>query len=347
MKSIIRQYRNWINKYFLALAVIFSVAIYIFLASNSQSNYIAETQILISPKNEKTAIYLNNISENLVRIFGKIGQETDAEISLQKNSSLLTIKAVDITSFRSLEKTKQAVREFLDVASKYYNVSDDLSFRIVDVNVFQEKNNLFWLTILSIFLGIILALAMQPIIFALSNVFIHYEYKRTANKFDISTDKISEEKKESKSNLQNILENSREKIKSLSEDAPLHSTIDVNDKFDEKFLVNTEELDSQKIDEDLPSKEYREPIQPGEDFANNKTRKSHPPQNLPIFAGEENDNFEIPEDKPQTIGSFSQRILNKRSKYHKPIVETSNQEQNIEPSEEEYKRRLNELLQGE
>lgn len=309
-----------ISVYFVFVALAFGISAY-FLLLDNYSTQTAKINILISPQNTKTAVYLSRIKENIVIIADK-KNIFDKGVILKNDpkNDLIEIvingqnrKEVSLSAEKSTSK-------LLNLISKYYNVKNDLSLQVVS-REFQSRANYGLIAVASIFIGLILALLVQLILELAERVSLFFIQKRIdSSKKNAETEKY----------LGDFFKTNREKIQKLSSSFPLESR--------DKKIVSENKIIANKVKNKLSDLS-------DEPYVNFK--KAAFPSNLPVA---EDDLDKIIQHKEEI--SNEKEVLNELGIF--PESETKNllntqEESNLgditkEPTEEEFKKRLNELL---
>lgn len=309
-----------ISGYFLFVALAFGISAY-FLLLDNYSTQTAKINVLISPQNTKTAVYLSRIKENIITIAEK-KNIFDKGVTL-KNESKNDLIEISVGGQDKKEVTllaEKSTSKLLNLISKYYNVKNDLSLQVVSAE-FQSRANYGLIAVASIFIGLILALFVQLILELVERASLFFIQKRIdSSKKNAETEKY----------LGDFFKTNREKIQKLSSSFPLESR--------DKKTVSGSKIIADKVKSKLSDFE-------DEPYVNFK--KAAFPSNLPVA-----------EDDLDKIIQHKDEIPNEKEVLNElgilPESETADLldvqgENNLgdatkEPTEEEFKKRLNELL---
>lgn len=309
-----------ISAYFVFVALAFGISAY-FLLLDNYSTQTAKINILISPQNTKTAVYLSRIKENIVIIAEK-KNIFDKGVTLkndQKNDLIeISVNGQDRKEASLL--AEKSTGKLLNLISKYYNVKNDLNLQVVSKE-FQSKTNYGLIAVASIFIGLILALFVQLILELAERASLFFIQKRIdSSKKNAETEKY----------LGDFFKTNREKIQKLSSSFPLESR--------DKKIVPENKIIADRVKNKLSDLEQ-------EPYVNFK--KAAFPSNLPVA---EDDLDKIIQHKEAVPNE--KEVLNELGIF--PENETRElfdvqEESNLgdtakEPTEEEFKKRLNELL---
>ncbi len=282
-----------INTYFFLMSLALTVSAFLWL-SDANSRYISRVNILLLPKNAKTSIYLNDIKENLVEIFKeKVSFDNDAIIKSQKGNTILKIEVSDRNKQLALDLSQENLEKFLSVASKYYDIKNDLKIEIISRSTIKERGNNWNTIFISLTLGVLLAFIIQVLLDFPDKTFGKEGNKREFFKKDNDSSKNLEKE------LKTILKLNKEKIEKLSKNIYSAKT-----KKESEIEVGKEIVDDEKI--------------------RSTFKKASSPINLPI----DTDNADLQKNI----------ILPNKEKVRDEVSLSE------EPSDEEYKKRLNQLL---
>lgn len=343
-----KRFRNKINIYFLFVALIFTVSAYLLLL-NSWGGYTSRIYILITPKNTKTAVYLSELKEGVVAIAHK-RKILDTKTSLISNpeNNLIEIKSQGETREQSIESLNNSVKNFLNLFSQFYDIKNDLNLEIVSKETIRENNDKFFILFLSVIIGAILSLFVQFVISLVENTLVFFLKKRDIDR---------KESAQAEKYLGDFLKINREKIQKLSSSSPLIGKTEIGAKKND-FSLNHYGARFDKIKvEDQIKKDVPEE-QPFVYF-----KKAASPSNLPIAEDDLNKIVQIERDEEikneqeilNELGIYSENSLAgistfKEDKKDELIQEKenndemSNKDELEEPTEEEFKKRLNQLL---
>ena len=288
------------NAYFLFMAMALSVSVYLLVMSGNFS-YTSQIDILLSPKNTKTAIHLDELKNNIVKIFNeKNSIDDEINITAEENNSLIELKTVENSRQLAMTLSEENLMKFMNSISKYYDIKNDLEVRIVNRNVIKNQRNIFYVSMWSIVVGSLLASFIQLVIDNIEKIRSLGGNKRQGKPRQMSAGKI-------RNDLKNVLNFNKEKIEKLSGVGQNSE----KEKTEEKFVLKKEEkiIKESKNNNGEKTREFSE---------QNQTvfKKSSSPKNLPTALMEEKE----------------------------VITDENVQEIFQEPTEEEFKRKLNQLL---
>lgn len=359
--------KNWINRhinaYFVFVALAFTIGAYVFFMDNA-ATYIVKSDVLIVAKNEKTALNLDRIKENLVALAKKNDiVEDDVKVNLDKKSSLVEFEVEQSTQTKASGKSDLATRSFIDYAGKYYDAKEDITLEVASKQVFKKEMGRFFILALSLSIGLGLSLIIQSILDLVEKVI----RGSVLNNSQTQSDRQIRSK-----DLENMLRINSEKIRKLSssmpmEDrarqvdvdvevsrvAPQRETIysNINKEAQPVFKKASSPMNLPVADGDLdffPENNEQE-IPTGipfidEDAVKNLEEKvfgsiSHANHSHDVIFAKENTllESEIIEDMPtqealeQDFKTFTQEIIEPPKKFK-------------EPTEEDFKKKLNQLL---
>lgn len=315
MMNKINQIIKKINIYFIFIALAASASSYLLLVENT-GKHSAEIDILVSPKNIKTSFHLNDIKENIVIIAEKnsiLGKDTSLKID--KKGSLIEIVSVKNTKEDAVILAENSARKVANLASKYYDIKRDLNLEIVyrDVKMGYFKNLLVILE--SIIIGLGVSFIIQLILDLVEKIILTIVRRKKTYK---------SQRLKTKNELDNFFKINREKIQKLS------TSFSAENKMHFKQNVNVD------------------------NFENQNYKKASSPFNLPIaqedlnkiIQSEKNESaIELEIGGDQLIAEKEEQGLKDDFIFEQESL--SNDElQNVfgEPTEEEFKKRLNQLL---
>jgi len=195
--------------HFFIVAVSIAIGVYILLAENGKE-YIVNSEILLLPKNEKVALQLDKVRENIVLIFHKsnkfekIYEKENISLITKKENSFITVEVRSYNLEDSTKISKIASREVVNVASKYYNTKTELGIRIIDRKVSEKiKSNFFFILSISIAIGIISSFIIQFLIGIIEGSAVKFS-KNKKKRINISRD------------IESMLMKNKSKIEELS-----------------------------------------------------------------------------------------------------------------------------------
>ncbi len=311
------------NAYFLFTALAFAISAYLFIMSGNYS-YVSQADVLLTPKNVKTALYIDKIKNNLVEIFDNkyLGEDSEFRIVSNGDNTLLRIAVEDNSKDLANNLMQEKINDFIGTVSDSYDVDKDLDVKIIDRNVYKKDKNVFIVSIISLLSGVALAFVLQ-VGLELAEKFSAAGIKRR----NFESGEMSEEE------LKKIFDFDREKIKRLSVDFEKESEVekDVKEKSEEKYDNLTKSSIPKKGKE---AKEVSGDENITERKVGNIFKTAPTPRNLPIA-----EEYDVEKGATENL---------------KDNLENNNNEKNnsapsdeYEPTEEEFKKRLNQLLRGE
>lgn len=312
--------RQRINAYFLFIAVAFGVSAYLLLVDNS-SEYWAKVNILVSPRNTKTAIHLDKVRENIFVITDKLNlfEET---VSIEKNEadSLIEIQVSGKSEAKTADLTEVSARKLLDSISQYYDVKNDLRLEIVSREAQAKIANKGWIFLESIFIGLILSFIVQLLLDLMEKMILSF----------IGRKKIyNKQKVQAKKELDNFFKINREKIQKLTASFPQKNG--EQKKISEKKIIDKNTF-APKINPELF-------VERPASF-----KKASSPANLPIAQEDLNKivQFEAQSEVHPFVEVPKEVVLPQEKK--ETISTDELRDAFREPTEEEFKKRLNQLL---
>lgn len=157
--------KNWLKKhlnaYFFFVALAFMIGAYVFLLDSSVQ-YVSQTDILISAKNEKTALNLDKIRENLVFLVKKNESPSQSfEYKIDPKNSIIELEIEGVSQTKATEKSELLTRNFIDSAGRYYDGKTDLGLEVVYKNLFKKEVSYFGIFAKSLLIGLILSFIIQ------------------------------------------------------------------------------------------------------------------------------------------------------------------------------------------
>lgn len=309
-----------INAYFFLMTLALSISVYLW-ALDSGATYTSKIDIMLSPKNIKTSVYLGKAKENLVYIFKEnININDSVTVITNKSDSLIRLEVDNEKKQLALDLSQENLEKFIGFASKYYDIRNDLEVEIVNRSVVKNRKGFFYLIAVSVISGLILSFVIQIFLDTVDK-FISKSKKRIGGKERNTIGKVQ-------ADLKSILSFNNEKIKRLSED-----TLD-EEKFPEEIqeketIIKNKETDKSNNAENKIADEKVATLL-GDRVAIFK--RSSSPANLPT-ASFENENIE----KNDSSGFKIEEAEIKNDEG--PDMNLSQ-----EPTEEDFKKRLNQLL---
>ena len=279
--------------------------------------YRSQVYFLLLPQSTRATYQLNQISYNLSALINtslfyqkKNGGAKSLSATVLPQSSIVKMEVVTADPKKNDQVREEAVRSFLRQAARYYDIEKDLEIRIINRTKAQKKT-LYWPTF---FLSSGLALGLWLLIQWLSPFLLSGRERSLS--FNLS------------------------KIYNEAEWKPLR----------EKVRKKTRETQSIVKKSKISSR--KENIVKTEIVSGNKARtssvktikKAGAPGNLPI-AGEEK-RGSVPGNLPiATEGNYVETAS--QASHAEKNLSRKVEDKNSEPTEEEYKQRLNQLLKGE
>ena len=232
------------------------------------------------------------------------------------NSSILQLSVTAKQQSDSEILVQKTTRTLLDTASQYYNVKTDVDFRIIDGPITKPNiSGLWWILPLSLLLGISIACLIEMVVVSMEKRFKQSRVLKDDRQIPEPEIKAqpAEEKNAEKSYLSEL-------YKTEEYDVPF-SFDQYKENEENDSTAPAQELD--EINKHLQKSAYPNfPEMP----ASTNAPTASAPDNLPVADGFDFPNISTPEalqQKPQAKDPHS------------------------EPSEEELKKRLNQLLKGE
>jgi capsular polysaccharide biosynthesis protein len=303
--------------YFVAIAIVLSVVSFSILLDNFKS-YRSEVSVILIPKSEKAALDSEHIIQNLkffpteLSFYDKlIRDNSDIEdiysglsdnkrkelwnnslhAKREKNSSIIEISVTRNNQEDAENISQAAAFTLFNTASFYYNIKDDVDFRIIDGPIVHSSvGNWPLLIALSLLMGIVASFIVNLFSYHLSYYFLR---RKERIKFQ-SEMKVFEKKPEFEQPMK------KEAVKIPELETPLDKT------FEKKSSAP----------ENLPFVD--------EDYFQNNIIKANGFSIEESEVEEESIPEKITEDQPVPAADFHR-----------------------EPTEEELKKRLNQLLRGE
>lgn len=236
-----------------------------------------------------------------------------------KNSSLIKIKIIANSEKDAEKLSVKSARTLFDTASSYYNVKTDIDMRLVDGPIVERSmENWPWLAAISVVLGISFAFIFQKFIPSLKNA------------FQLAAVQLKE----------NIAAKEQQAEKTISEEKETYN------ESEETKTTPTESTGGASKKELSPDDKSE---QDKELEALNKIIQQDIYPNFPEMPVSEQKKSSAPDNLPVADSSFlmDKNSLENQEKIHEEIVDQPKEEQpHREPTPEELKKRLNELLRG-
>lgn len=329
------------GRYFILAALFASFASFVAL-SDSFRKYEAEVTAIVIPKSEKTAVSLRETIGNVALLASsesfqdslidesgsELGRGDDLptaerrdalakviSVRASETGGSLSIRAVSDDPDEAESLSHRAALSLFRFAGQYYNVKEDVDFRIVSGPVSRSVSDVFLHTLASLGIGALVAAAFFLLLELIPGAVAMFFGKKREGKTVFPAE---------------VFEPKRPESPFFDERLP-----------DEEFIPREERFP-----------EPEEPSAPEPEPRSVRTlgKKSGAPLNLPAmsaeeerflneFSFEERPEEEIPEGEPETTTSVMEEP-------EAPAEVSSEPTGPIEPTEEEYKRRLNELLRG-
>lgn len=298
-----------LNVHFFIVALAIAVGVYIALADSGK--YISKLDILLLPKNEKTAIQIDKIRGNIFVIFEKTSELEDVTVKIEENNTLINIESKKYDRSEAMGISKKASQEIINIASKYYSVKSDLDLRIVKGDIQKNKNNIFIIIFLSAILGGIISFIVQFIVDIVESSATDFMKKRK-DASDVSRD------------IEEMLMKNKSKIEELSYSPEKEEVDFVRYPVSEVTEIKDESVREHKMEANF--------------------KKASSPQNLPVESFNDLEDNSV-EEVGTIPGSLPFEVIDEEVQVSS--IPKILGEQNEEPTEEEYRERLNQLLKGE
>jgi len=298
-----------LNVHFFIVALAIAVGVYIALADSGK--YISKLDILLLPKNEKTAIQIDKIRGNIFVIFEKTSELEDVTVKIEENDTLINIESKKYDRSEAMGISKKASQEIINIASKYYSVKSDLDLRIVKGDIQKNKNNIFIIIFLSAILGGIISFIVQFIVDIVESSATDFMKKRK-DASDVSRD------------IEEMLMKNKSKIEELSYSPEKEEVDFVRYPVSEVTEIKDESVREHKMEANF--------------------KKASSPQNLPVESFNDLEDNSV-EEVGTIPGSLPFEVIDEEVQVSS--IPKILGEQNEEPTEEEYRERLNQLLKGE
>ncbi|KKP68838.1 MAG: hypothetical protein UR66_C0003G0103 [Candidatus Moranbacteria bacterium GW2011_GWE1_35_17] len=209
-----RGFWNKINIYFLFVALAFAGSAYLLLLDNF-GGYVSNVNILVYPKNTKTAAYLSELKEGIVVVAQK-SNTLDEGVALVSDpeDNLIEIQSHGNSRSESIKLSNSSILKLSNLFSKFYDVKNDIGLEIVSREIFQESYSKIIILIGSIVIGAVLSLVVQVGISLLENAISFFINIKISNK---------KESAQTEKYLGDFFKTNREKIQKLSSSFPLES----------------------------------------------------------------------------------------------------------------------------
>ncbi|MFC1608867.1 hypothetical protein ACFL2R_00685 [Patescibacteria group bacterium] len=252
--------RNRKNPYFWLVFVVVTVVIFL-VAAKSFSNYTSRIDVLLLPKNEKTANNITLIKNNLEYLFSKqeikLSGDQNIKISSDSKNTIITFKTYSDTKKSLGSLNKKAVTEFFNVSSKHYNVKKDLEMRIVGkISTKMYLGSIWMPVVIAVSLGFIIS----NLVFGLV-----YLIEKTSGRF--SSNLVGGEKRFSQINLDKFKKNIDGQKKSSKSRDEVEVSLKESRRNGKRVASSVEEI-------------YKKHDKNDESVVTG-FKKSHPPMNLP------------------------------------------------------------------
>lgn len=300
-----------LNIHFFVIAI--TIAIGVFVATMGNSKYVVDLDMILLPKNEKTAVQVDQIRGNLVTLFEKNNSFKGVSVKTRNDNTLISIQSKDRAKKDAIKTASEVSRGIVDTASKYYHVKNDLDIRIVRGEAKKDQRNVFIVVLISIVAGGILSFLIQLIIGVGENAIVKFIQKKK-KVFSISK------------NIESVLKKNRSKIQELSY---------FSKKREPAVELFPEEEAMAEIN-DLPA-DVSDEIEAG-------FKKAASPQNLPMEAFNDLDGSSLGDVQSATVpDNLPFEVADSGEAQSSQAPDASNGE----PTDEEYRERLNQLLKGE
>ena len=327
-----------VSLYFVVVAIVLSAVSFLLLLDNSKK-YRVETSVMFIPKSEKAAEDSEHIIENMrvlpakLAFYDKLLRDNkniddafsglsddqrkkmwndEIKVEREKNSSIIDISITKRDSGEAKATSKATVSTLLSFMSFYYDIKNDVDFRIVEGSIVHASvSNWFLLIVLSLLIGTAASIILNVLFGFASDYF--------------SKNKIIPRLKISKDFF---------KIKS-----------ETRKEIEKSFFIKT------------PKKEEAKKPARKAPVSEARMKKSPAPENLPSAPGNlsfidedyfRNNIIKSDVSPKEETSNVSREVEQENSQEEKTSTdkETSS-DLHREPTQEELKKRLNQLLRGE
>ena len=328
------------------LAVVFSLTLL-----DLNKTYTAQTVLIVLPKSEMAAIELEKITDNVAafprmlsfyqrmladnpNLKDEYAYKNDAARKVLWNESINvkttkftrgSLVSLQIEAKKQEDAKKLALKvnqTLFAVTSRYYNFEKDLDLKIADDVIVKAKvSNWGWLVLVGILLGFFVAVTIENALVALEKMIVRQW------------------------GIRNAAKNMQLRFKSLQESIFKPQLPEI-EKIEDIYKENEQELEMKKqIDADFEQIHSTKEAQLYPNFPEmpvHEIKKSSAPENLPFLTPENvPNNLPIADEIPAYL--FEVKEEPKKSE-ELPLEKVEKRE---EPTAQELKKRLNQLLRGE
>ncbi len=326
------------------MALALSVSVYLLIMSGNYL-YVSEVDVLLTPKNVKTAMYVNEAKENAVAIFEaeKVSDDDELKVVVNDKNTLIKIIVSDESKRVATTMAQEKLGEFIDTVGKLYSLENDFDVKVVNRDTYKKDKNIVPVLLISLVVGLFLAFLLQiglDLVGAISGIGKRKDEEREIEDmrsdelkkiFDLNKEKIrklssdvidyeddGEKKREDFDRNENEVEGDEKNVEKASEEMSFAPAKEIEKKAQENDVADESGVDREA-----------EEVASDEDSAKNvaTVKTASFPSNLPIA-----------EEKPS---SESNNVSDGKE------ARDENESEDEEPTEEEFKKRLNELLRGE
>lgn len=184
--------------YFSAIALILSVIAFFFLSASFR-NYTSKISILFIPRNEKTAVMSEQILGNMIAIpkqlsfynkllndnqnipdnFAELSDnqvenlwKKDLKIEREESSSIINIEIQRKDPEEAKTLSEATVSALFNILAHYYDIKNDVDFRIIDGPIVSSSaENLPLIILISLLLGSLASIVINFISYSISKLF--------------------------------------------------------------------------------------------------------------------------------------------------------------------------------
>jgi hypothetical protein len=246
------------------------------------------------------------------------------------DASVINITTTTTHASDSIQLAKKTARTLFDTSAFYYNVKNDVDLRLIDGPITRTQvSNWFWLLLLSIVMGFSASGMLEYLVFGEKRITIKKpDFSKMNSLFDF------------KKNADVKIEDELESLNNLYQEDLANTPFVFNDEHPAPEEISAELPDSKNYDEKFQEiKKITKKLEPGKypNFPELPTEHKQPsaaPDNLPVaddayFSQYLQPVESVPANLPVQIEE------------QQPSIDTKK-----EPTPEELKKRLNELLKG-
>lgn len=166
--------------YFAAIALVLSTIAFLFLSASFKS-YTSKISILFIPRNEKTALMSEQILGNIIAIpkqasfLAQNNQNITAnslKIEREGTSSIINIEIQRKDPEEAEMISKAAVSTLFNILARYYDIKNDVDFRIIDGPIVSSTvQNAPLLILISVLLGTLVSIIINFFSYSVSKLF--------------------------------------------------------------------------------------------------------------------------------------------------------------------------------